>query len=126
MAKKVKGHKFTAWPFKPVTGLTMPARLGKYKYPLPMVGNSRFTYRSSNAWHRYSQDVYDEMMVAKRGGWSNATYQQAWEDNETFDENIARKWADYELAWLEHANWVYEEAQLENFNLDYNREYIAA
>lgn len=124
MAKKAKqkGYSFTAWPFRPKTGLTMPARLGKYKTPPPMVGNNCAPLHS---WHAYSEYVYSEMMVAKRGGWSNAAYQQAREDNERIDNLLERRDEDYETAWAEKEETEFSMLQ-DQVSDEYLGEYIAA
>jgi len=117
MAKKKAG--FQAWPYKFKTGLTMPSRLGKYKHPLPMVGNPY-----SRNWANNASMVYSEMMVIKRGGWRDRTWNEAWDNNRHLEYLISRKWDDYEIAWRDNiADYLIPEAELDNFNFDYHHEY---
>lgn len=100
------------------------SRLFKYKYPLPMVGDPKFARCNRLAWDERSRVVYPEMMVLKRGGWTDRMYLDAVCDNEELDMLIAEKWEDHDQAW-EDAKWMdYENAVRDHATWEYEREYI--
>lgn len=117
MAKKQSRLKFKPTPI---------SRLLKYKIPLKMVGDPQWYRRGSvsQSWQSRQHTVYEDMLIIKRGGWTDGIWSQAWRDNEQLDRYIAQKWNDYDRAmddlWLED----FEAAELENFNRDYEREYF--
>lgn len=93
MAKKRK-----AWPPKFKTGLTSVARLSKYPMPLKMVGDTDCCPRS---WGKRSEFLYSTAMELKRGGWGDATWHQAWNDNKYLDLLEEEKCRDHDDAWLQ-------------------------
>lgn len=63
------------------------------------------------------QSKYNEAMEEKAFAslpWSRETWERAHTDNRRLNQLIAQKWADYDWAWMEHADMSYDEACRDN------------
>lgn len=100
------------------------SRLFKYKSPIPMVGDP--PWRRGN-WSDRARVLYAEALAIKRGGWTDATWIIAHNENHRLDELISRKWDDYELAWQD-AKWLdHDQAHMDNATWDYEHDnYVGA
>jgi len=118
--------KAKAKPFKP----TPISRLRHYRYPLKMVGDPQWSGYGPKAWRNREKAVYEYEMDRKgqdNRGWPNATYYQAFSDNERINYLLINKWDDYKEALLDQIDLDYEEALRDNAAWEYHHEnFIAA
>lgn len=106
--------------FKP----TPISRLLKYKVPLKMVGDPEWSTGGNQwrAWQNRQRAVYEDMLIIKRGGWTDGMYQLADKENRQLDVLIDRKWEDHDRAWEDHKFYDYEQAVMDNATWDYEHD----
>lgn len=120
---KAKKHKLR---FKP----TPISRLNKMTVPFKMVGDPPWNWTASgkDAWASREKAVYAHEMDRKQ--WPMARKPETWvsahDHNHFIDDLIRVKWMDYDVAWNEHAERSYPEAERENAAWDYHHEHFIA